>query len=118
MVGKPVLSALFAGDVAIKMEDMSDGEIQRVVLERLRRAFGKQVEEPLALQVTRWAQDPFARGAYSHVPPGASYDDYEALAEPIRKRLYFAGEATNVRYPATVHGAYESGERAAHEILR
>ena len=118
VVGKPVLMAFFAGRAAVQMESMSDGDIQRAVLERLRRGLGRRVDAPLAMQVTRWAQDPFSRGAYAHVPPGATYDDYEALSEPIGDRVFFAGEATNARYPATVHGAYESGERAAQELLR
>jgi monoamine oxidase len=118
VTGTPILATLFAGTAAVEMENMSDGDIQRAVLERLRRAFGGDVEAPLAMQVTRWAQDPFCRGAYTHVPPGATYDDYEALAEPIGNRLFFAGEATNGRYPSTLHGAYESGERAAQEVLR
>ena len=39
-----------------------------------------------------------------------------ALAEPLGA-LSFAGEATHVVRPATVHGAIESGERAAAEAL-
>jgi monoamine oxidase len=69
------------------------------------------------VRMTRWASDPFTCGAYSHVPPGGSYDDYHTLAQPIGRRLFFAGEATSIRYPSTVHGAYESGERAAQEVL-
>lgn len=117
VVSTPVLVAFFGGNAAVQLEGMSDGDIQRMVLERLRRVFGTRVDEPLALQVTRWAQDPFSHGSYSHVPPGAIYDDCEALAEPIGNRLFFAGEATNARHPSTVHGAYESGERAAREVL-
>jgi monoamine oxidase len=115
VVGTPVLAALIGGDAAVRLEGLSDAEILRLVLDQLRPAFGTQ--EPLAVQITRWANDPFAYGTYSHVPPGATYDDYEALAEPIGNRVFFAGEATSVEYPSTVHGAYESGERAAKEIL-
>jgi monoamine oxidase len=118
VTGMPILAALFGGHAAVRLEAMSDGEIQRAALAPLRRVFGTRVEEPLALQVTRWTSDPFAHGAYSYVPPGATYDDYEALARPIGNRLFFAGEATSVRYPSTVHGAYESGERAAKQMLR
>jgi polyamine oxidase len=117
VTGAPLLAALFAGDAAVRLEGMSDGEVEHVVLKTLRRVFGTRMPQPLELQMTRWARDPFSRGAYSHVPPGAEYDDYEALAKPIGNRLFFAGEATSVRYPSTVHGAYESGERAAQEVL-
>jgi monoamine oxidase len=116
--GAPILAALFCGSAAVRLEAMSDGEVERAALSPLRRVFGARVDEPTALQVTRWTQDPFSRGSYSHVPPGAGYDDYEAMAEPIGGRLFFAGEATNGRYPSTLHGAYESGERAAKDILR
>jgi monoamine oxidase len=69
------------------------------------------------LAVTRWASDLLARGAYSFVGVGASSDDRAALAEPVAGRLFFAGEATSVEYPANVHGAWLSGERAAREVL-
>ena len=39
------------------------------------------------------------------------------LASPVDCVLFFAGEATNNYHPATVHGALESGARAAAEIL-
>jgi monoamine oxidase len=117
VTGVPLLAALFAGNAAVRLEGMSESEIGNTVLEPLRRVFGTRIPQPLELQMTRWASDPFSRGAYSHVPPGAEYDDYEALAKPIGNQLFFAGEATSVRYPSTVHGAYESGERVAQEVL-
>jgi monoamine oxidase len=40
----------------------------------------------------------------------------DVLAEPLEATLYFAGEATNRVRPATVHGAIESGLRAAREV--
>jgi len=39
-----------------------------------------------------------------------------ALAEATG-RLHFAGEATSSTAPATTHGAYESGRRAATELV-
>jgi monoamine oxidase len=72
--------------------------------------------KPIAAVLTRWHDDPFARGAYSVVPPGASSADFDALAEPVGP-LLFAGEATNRAYRGTVHGAYLSGLRAAREAL-
>jgi len=41
-----------------------------------------------------------------------------ALAKPIRKTLFFAGEATSSDQTGTVAGAIESGLRAAPEVLR
>jgi monoamine oxidase len=60
--------------------------------------------------------DVFSRGAYSYVRPGGERA-HAALAEPLERTLFFAGEATDSESPATVAGAIHSGERAAHELL-
>jgi len=41
----------------------------------------------------------------------------QILAQPIANKLFFAGEATSVGHIGTVHGAIQSGQRAAKEIL-
>jgi lysine-specific histone demethylase 1 len=48
--------------------------------------------------------------------PGADPGDYDTLAAPVGKTLFFAGEHTHKKHPATVHGAYLSGLRAAAEV--
>lgn len=76
----------------------------------------RRVPDPDGWLITRWAADPFTLGSYSFLPPGATPDDRATLAEPVGRVLFFAGEATSVDYPATVHGAYLSGRRAASEV--
>jgi len=62
-----------------------------------------------------WGFDAYARGGYAHLPPGES-SAREALARPEEDILFFAGEATAYdTNPQTVHGALESGWRAAKE---
>ncbi len=70
--------------------------------------------KPLA--ESRWAHDPFARGSYSHALPGHA-GDRAVLAAPVDGRLFFAGEATSPNFFSTAHGARDSGERAAGEVL-
>ena len=62
-----------------------------------------------------WQSDPFASGAYAYARVGHAGAP-AALAKPDGT-LFFAGEATSVEHSGTIHGAYESGERAAQAVL-
>lgn len=73
---------------------------------------------PIQSICTRWGDDPFSYGSYSHVRVQSSGSDYDILAESVENRLFFAGEATIRQHPATMHGAYLSGLREASRILR
>jgi monoamine oxidase len=63
-----------------------------------------------------WRDDPFSRGAYAYVPVD-SLELQQILARPIDNKLFFAGEATSIGHIGTVHGAIQSGQRVAREIL-
>jgi monoamine oxidase len=114
--GKPVLMAFHGGDKGFALENLGDEEIRTGAMKTLRVMFGENIPEPEGMLVTRWGKDPFAFGSYSHIPPFASREDYDALFAPVDGVLYFAGEATSREYPGTVHGAYLSGVAAAEEI--
>ncbi|KAJ5942068.1 hypothetical protein N7516_002236 [Penicillium verrucosum] len=115
--GLPCLIALMAGDAAHQAESTSDEEIITEVTGQLRNVFKHTtVPDPLETIITRWGQDPFTYGSYSYVAAEAFPDDYDLMARSIGN-LHFAGEATCGTHPATVHGAYLSGLRAASEII-
>jgi monoamine oxidase len=64
-----------------------------------------------------WAADPWTRGGYASLSPHKS-EARPLLAQPEGNLLFFAGEATAYHSnPQTVHGALESGWRAAQECL-
>jgi monoamine oxidase len=72
----------------------------------------------IAARRVAWGQDGYARGGYAAVPAGAAWAR-EALAAPEGDRLVFAGEACAYwSNPQTVHGAIESGLRAAQQCLK
>jgi hypothetical protein len=85
-------------------------------MDSLRRIYGDNIPDPNKIVVTRWASDPFTRGSYSFPAVGSTPTDYKNIAESVKGRLFFAGEVTEPDYYGTVHGAYLSGIRAAHEI--
>lgn len=115
--GAPVLLCFNAGVYGRAIEALSDGEIVAAALDYLRTLYGPEIPEPTGYLVTRWASDPHAFGSYSYLRPGSDGDTIDALAAPVGKRLFFAGEATSRQHPSTVHGAYLSGLRAAEEII-
>lgn len=120
--GGALLIALVAGEAAIKFESMDPNDAVERILEILRGIYGPRgvvVPEPVQTVCTRWGSEPLSMGSYSHVAVGASGDDYDILAESVGEgRVFFAGEATNRRYPATMHGAFLSGLREAANISK
>lgn len=114
--GEPVLVALTGGPFARTFDDRTDEDVIGEAMRVIRTAF-PDAPDPVNGRVTRWVADPFAGGSYSHVPVGASLADYEALSEPVTDRLVLAGEHTIAEFPATVHGAFLSGVRAADQIM-
>ena len=70
-----------------------------------------------ASKATRWNENPFVLGAFSAASPGGQ-PGRRQLMEPLRNRLWFAGEAVHETLWGTVGGAWESGERAAEGALR
>jgi monoamine oxidase len=65
-----------------------------------------------------WQHDPFARGAYSYQRVGGASAP-AALARPLKRTLFFAGEATGTDGgTGTVDGAIVTGRRAAAQVLR
>ena len=66
---------------------------------------------------TRWSSDPLIRGGWSSASPGGA-GSRAVLREALSARLWFAGEAAHDTAWGSVEGAWETGERAANEILR
>ena len=115
-----VLVAIVGGSDATAAEAEDDETLRMLVCDALDAALGtsEAARHCRRMLRTRWSRDEFARGAYSYLPPGATPDDYDALARPEhRGRVLFCGEHTSRKYPATMHGALLSGEREAKRVL-
>ena len=116
----PLLNAWAGGPKALRLTGKSTREIVGQAVRSLESIFGHPGVERLlqTAWVHDWQKDPYARGAYSYVAVGG-YGAREALAAPLGKTLYFAGEATDFEgEPATVAGALQSGLRAARQVLQ
>jgi monoamine oxidase len=115
--GAPLLVGFQGGNAARSLAALDDGAIVDAALGALRAMFGSDVPAPAGSIVTRWAADPFSRGAYSFNAVGSDGAVRRAMAEPVDGRLFFAGEAISADHFATTHGAYLSGLAAADRVL-
>jgi monoamine oxidase len=66
---------------------------------------------------TRWNNEPWVLGAASSAAPGAQ-SARRILMEPLQNRIFLAGEASHETLWGTVAGAWDSGDRAAAEVVR
>ena len=115
--GQPCIEGFFGGRFAQSLEDAGDGALAAASIDEIVSILGNDFRRKLKpLAESRWAHDPFARGSYSHALPGHA-GKREVLAAPVDGRLFFAGEATSPEFFSTAHGARDSGERAAREVL-
>jgi len=72
----------------------------------------------LEVNHSRWMTDPFSYGTGSYLGIQSEPEDFTNLSESVNDILFFAGEATNKNYPASLPGAYLSGEREADKIIQ
>src|SRR6266704_1503614 len=116
--GQPCIEGFFGGRFAQELEDAGDGALAAQGIDEIVALLGNDFRRKLKpLSESRWAHDPFARGSYSHALPGHA-GDRAVLAAPVDNRFVFAGEATSSNFFSTAHGARDSGERAAREVLK
>jgi monoamine oxidase len=115
--GQPCIEGFFGGRFAHSLEDAGEGALAAESIDQIVSFLGNDYRRKLKpLSESRWAHDPFARGSYSHALPGHA-GDRAVLAAPVDGRLFFAGEATSPGFFSTAHGARDSGERAAREVV-
>ena len=114
-----VLLAFVMGEQAEYLTSLgSDTSITTALLQELDTMYnGQATASFIASHVQNWTTNPFVKGAYSYSTIGMG-DARNIAAQPINKKLYFAGEAMNTNgHHQTVHGAVETGYREVINIL-
>jgi monoamine oxidase len=120
-VRAPLLVGWAGGPSAAKFAGKPAAVLLDSGLRTLSQAFGLGREQlnDLLLEARShdWSADPWSLGAYSYLLVGEERAPAR-LAEPVADTLFFAGEATHPRGEhASVHGALETGARAAREVI-
>lgn len=121
-ISAPVLVAWRGGVRAREISAAGEEQAVERALAALARQFGLTRREAHGMVTGtwfhNWESDPYARGAYSYMLVGGNGAPAK-LARPVRRTLFFAGEASDAEgRTGTVHGAIASGRRAAAQLLR
>ena len=114
-----VLVGWTAGPRARRFSSKEPLAQSRLALRSLERSFKLEGLSRLVAdwRVIDWGADPFARGGYMVVPV-QRLPVVEALEAPVDHTLFFAGEHTHAGgHAGTVHGALQTGLRAARQLL-
>ena len=121
-VSAPTLVAWTGSTRARELAVLDEEKIVDRAIAALGRQFGLPGREARRLVIAAWTHnwetDPFTRGAYSYIVVGG-IESPAKLARPVRRTLFFAGEASAADgRSGTVHGAIATGRRAAKQVLR
>ncbi|KAM1512796.1 hypothetical protein ACFX1Z_024319 [Malus domestica] len=111
--GHSVLVYMPAGQLAKDIEKMSDEEAANFAFTQLKKIL-PDASTPIQYLVSHWGSDVDTLGSYSYDIVGKPHDLYEKLRVPV-DTLFFAGEATSVDFPGSVHGAFATGVMAAED---
>ena len=115
--GDDYIFVTVAGRFAWWLEKQGERASSRWFSEILAEVLGSEIKRTLGdFRASAWGFDPWVRGAYSSSVPGA-VNPREMLAQPLARKLYFAGEAASPRAFNTAHGAWISGQEAVQNII-
>src|SRR5579871_1538363 len=116
--GTTLCTVEVAGKFGAELAASGEPAMVPFALDWLTSLYGADIRKAVKrTSATRWNQDPWVLGAFSAAAPGGQ-GARAVLAEPVRDRIFFAGEATHETLWGTVGGAWASGERAADAVLR
>lgn len=112
-----VITVLFGGESSIKLDDATEAERDRIVLDQVTNALGEQARNPVDMRVQQWANEPWSQGgACSYMTPGTLTTIGDRLWQPCG-RIHWAGTHLSRFWRGYMEGACASGEAAANAVL-
>jgi monoamine oxidase len=116
--GSPLSVVSVGGKFGRDLAGQGDKAMVEFAVEWLSGLFGPNVKKAVGrTQTTQWSKEQWTQGAIATASPGWQ-GARRILMEPVRNRVFFAGEAVHETAWGTVGGAWESGTRAADAVIR
>jgi len=105
-------------DAARKIPNHSTKETCSLVVAQLSKIFKDDLRNAfLGGLVVDWGAVPYIWGGYACTHMNEDMNARKILSTPIQNQVFFCGEAVNEFQFMTGHGAYDSGIRAASQVL-
>lgn len=79
----------------------------------MKKASHKEDIKVLDYVITRWDQDPYSLGSYTHFDVGSNMDTSKKLRKNINEKLWIVGEHCYAEHIGCAHGAFQTGVWAA-----
>jgi len=116
--GTTLATVSIGGKFGRDLSGKTDKEMADFAIGWLTGLYGGDIRKAVKRShATHWNASPFTLGAFAAAGVGGGLAR-KTMMEPIRDRIYFAGEAVHETQFGTVNGAWDSGEKTAEAILR
>ncbi|KAI9571834.1 amine oxidase [Boletus coccyginus] len=116
--GSGIIFVTVTENWAFYVQQLTSDQLQSDVMGVLRAMYPNiTVPEPIAIHMPpAWNSNPLYRGSYSNWGPSYVPAHSENLKATLNKHLWFAGEATSVKYFGVLQGAYLEGQSAGYAL--
>lgn len=115
--GATYLMTIAEEELALSLEKMGPQRAGKRLCDMLEVPFpGITAAWTGRIQTSNWATNPYTLGCISYATPGNAHARV-TLSRPVKKKVWFAGEAISVHSHSLVNGAWATGTDAAYGAL-
>lgn len=98
---------------------VSSGERKQLVIEQLRRFYGRKADSCLSYSELVWAREPFTYSSYEKPVVPHQNNGHSIFQKPLLdERLLIAGSETAAEFPGYMDGAVESARRTVQQLKK
>ncbi|KAG6332321.1 hypothetical protein ID866_6768 [Astraeus odoratus] len=116
--GSGIIVTTVTGNYARYAEGLNTSVLQDEVMGVLRNMYpNTTIPDPVDIHISTWGSNQLYRGAYPNWGPSFVPAHSDNLRATVDGRLWFAGDATSLKYFGLLQGAYFEGRDVAQQIV-
>jgi monoamine oxidase len=110
-----VFWGLINGNKALAFDKLTQKDQKKLIITEMARIRPASQGKLTVHKIHSWTATPYSRGAWAYWKPN-QIKEFRGSYRASHQNIHFAGEHTST-FAAGIEGAFESGERAAFEVL-